>query len=316
MSRTMVTFRNTLSATLSALTLSWAMSGGCPANGDLAPSSANAVQPLKLGPVEFELKLVPDSRLILIEAFINSEGPFLFLVDTGFSGRACLSENLQKQFRLPRIRGMYSDDGGGRLKYHSGSRLPGIRIGGLEIEEEFEVLVADLEWLKTKSGRPIHGILGFQFFANYLMQLDFSGGMIRLFQGSLPRENNPHILRFRLRRGVPFCWISVGEQALPLLIDSGFDGGISLPSRLRGKIKCYSEPRLTGRLRTANSQDRRVYTSRLKVDAKLAGFDMVQPPVQFLEGYRTGVLGAQALKQFVVTFDRRQQRVHFALPSR
>ncbi|NQU47728.1 MAG: clan AA aspartic protease [Planctomycetes bacterium] len=309
----MFSFRTSLSSTCAAATLGWLASAGCPARGDLAPEALEVVARLDLGEADTELKLVKDPHLFLLEIQVNGEGPFLFSVDTGLSARVCVSERLRRELKLPRRRGMLADDGGGRIGYNAGSEVDSISIGDL-VWMELPVLVADLNWLQTDSGRPIDGIVGMRFFGEGLIQFDGNADLIRLFPGSLPRMAHPQVARYRLRRGVPYCWMKVGPHNFPALLDTGFDGGIALPDGFRDKVLCYDEPRFTATLRTTHSQNRKIYSARLKQDASLAGFKMHHPPVQFLQGYKTGIIGAQALRQFVVTLDRSQQRVHFALP--
>ncbi len=288
--------------------------GGCPAGGDLAPEPISAVEALDLGEADQELKLVSDPNLFLVEVMIGEHGPFLFSVDTGLSVRVCLAESLRRELGLPRRRGMFSSDGGGRVGYQPGSRVPTIRTGEVEWDD-LPVLVEDLSWLTTDSGRPIHGIVGMRFFGDRTIQFDGQKNVIRLFEQRLPRAPQAQITRFRLRGGVPYCWMQAGPHNFPVLLDTGYDGGIALPDSFRSKVLCYDEPRMTAKLRTAHGQDRKIYSARLKEDAKVAGFRMHYPPVQFLEDYRTGILGGQALRQFVVTIDREGQRVHFALPT-
>lgn len=310
----MFSFRASLSPLLGALTLAWTAGGGCPARGDLTPKAIAAEIPLDLGPASEELKLISDPNLFLLEVMVDGKGPFLFSVDTGLSVRVCLSESLRRELELPRGRGMFSNDGGGRTGYQPGSRVASIGVGGVQWTD-LPVLLEELDWLKAEDGRPIDGIIGMRFFGESTIQFDGNSDVIRLFDNRLPRESQPQIARFRLRGGVPYCWMRAGAHNFPVLLDTGYDGGIALPDSFRDKVQCYDQPRMTAKLRTAHGQDRKIYTARLKQDATLAGFQMHHPPVQFLEGYRTGILGGQALRQFVVTFDRRGQRVHFALPK-
>ena len=311
----MFSFRSALSSLMAAITLALSMGGGCPAVGDLAPEPVAAVTPLDLGDAAAELKLIPDPYLFLLEVKVDGKGPFLFSVDSGLSVRVCLADSLRRQLGLPRGRGMFSDDGGGQVGYQPGSRVPTISATGVEWTD-LPVLIEELDWLNAENGRNIDGIVGLRFFGERTIQFDGTNNVIRLFEEQLPRSSQPQVTRFRLRRGVPYCWMQAGAHNFPVLLDTGYDGGIAMPYSFRDKVLCYDQPRLTAKLRTAHSQDRKIYSARLKQDAKLAGFRMHHPPVQFLEGYRTGILGGQALRQFVVTLDRRSQRVHFGLPKK
>jgi hypothetical protein len=311
----MFSFRSSLSSLMAAITLAFSAGGGCPASGGLSPEPVAATAPLDLGRPAEELKLVSDPNLFLLEVKVDGKGPFLFSVDSGLSARVCLSDALRRQLKLPRGRGMFSDDGGGQVGYLPGSRVPSISVGEVKWTD-LPVLIEELDWLKTEQGRKIDGIVGLRFFGDKTIQFDGTHNVIRLFDAQLPRSSQPQTTRFRLRRGVPYCWMQAGAHNFPVLLDTGYDGGIAMPYSFRDKVICYDQPRLTAKLRTAHSSDRKIYSARLKQDAKLAGFRMHHPPVQFLEGYRTGILGGQALRQFVVTLDRRGQRVHFALPKK
>jgi predicted aspartyl protease len=285
---------------------------GCPGAQDLKPIALEASAPLELGEPSWQIPILPDPKLVLLEVHLNQQGPFLFALDTGMSELACLDLRIQKQLGLPELGGRLSNDGGGRFGYQARSQVQNLAVGGFQTND-LPVLVANLDWLKNQDGRPVDGVLGFALFRQFLLQIDCPGGQVRLYQGSLKDSKSTHTLQLQPRRKVPYIHMRVDGKFTRALLDSGFDGGLALPGSMMSRVECLAEPRLTGRLRTAHSDDRRIHTGKLKGQLTLAGYRLDQPPIQFLEGYRSAVLGRRALDLFVPVFDQRSHRVHLQL---
>jgi len=285
---------------------------GCPAGGKITPIDLEQVAPLEFGEPTWQFPILPDPRLVLIEVSLNQQGPFLFALDTGMPELACVNPELQKRLNLPDQGGLYSSDGGGRFGYQARSQVQQLAIGGF-LQSNQRVLVANLDWLVCQDGRSVDGVLGYPLFRQYLLQIDCPGGQVRLYRGSLRGQSSAHALSLQGRRRVPYIHLRVDGKFTRVLLDSGFDGGFALPDSMRTQVECLAEPRVTGRLRTAHSDDRRIYSARLKGALTVGGYRLDQPPVQFLEGYRSGVLGRQALDLFIPIFDQIHHRVYLQL---
>jgi aspartyl protease len=292
--------------------LSLGLLDGCPGAPELTPIDLEASEPFNLGEAIWKFPILADSKMVLLEAFVNQQGPFLFALDTGMSELACLDQRLQARLDLPELGGRLSSDGGGRFGYQARSQIQELGLGDFR-RQDLPVLVANLDWLLGQDGRAIDGVLGFPLFKQFLLQIDCPGGQVRLYQGSLKDSESAHTLSLQPRRKVPYLHLRVDGKFTRALFDSGFDGGLALPGSMLKQVECMAEPRVTGRLQTAHSDDRRIYSGRLKGQITLAGYRLDQPPIQFLEGYRTAVLGRRALDLFVPVFDQIHRRVHLQL---
>ena len=282
----------------------------CELPGELRPEPTVESQPLDLPDPAHELELVPDSRWVLARVQLG-EHPVLAAFDTGLSVRALVDEALCEELELPLSRGLWSTDGGGGQGYKRGTVLPALRWGSFE-RASMRALRSDLSFLKSDEGEPVQIVLGLPLFGRDTVQLDLAAKKLRVFRDApLPAVGSSHVLAMRRSGGVPFCPIRVGDQNLRLLLDSGFDGALALPDRLRGELPLRGDARRTGKVRTALGGGGAIHTARLDLDLDFAGYRFEAPAVQFLEGYRHAVLGRRSLEVLVWTLDPVHRRVHF-----
>ncbi|MCH2101228.1 MAG: retropepsin-like domain-containing protein [Planctomycetes bacterium] len=286
----------------------------CELPGDLRPTPTVDSQALILPKPTYELDLIADSRWVLTEVQLGDR-TLLAAYDTGLSVRAMIDEALCEELELPLSRGLWSTDGGSGRGYKRGTVLPPLRWGSFSLEP-IRALCADLSFLKSDDGRAVQLILGMPLFGRDTLQIDVPMGVLRVFQDtSLPPIGTAHVLAMRRWRDVPFCPLRIGERNLRLMLDSGFEGALSLPDSLRKELPLRGEARRTGKVRTALGEGGAIHTGRLGLDLDLAGYRFEAPAVQFLEGYRHAVLGRRSLEVLVWTLDPVNGRVHFGLPA-
>ena len=286
----------------------------CELPGALRPEPTTESQSLSLPEPAHELALIPDSQWVLTRVQLG-EHSVLAAYDTGLSVRALVDEALCEELDLPLSRGLWSTDGGGGQGYKRGTVLPGLRWGSFALSS-MRALRSDLSFLKSDSGEPVQIVLGLPLFGRDTVQLDLGAKKLRVFRDApLPPVGSAHVLAMRRSGGVPFCPIRVGEENLRLLLDSGFDGALALPDRLRAELPLRGDARRTGKVRTALGGSGAIHTARLDLDLSFAGYRFEAPAVQFLEGYRHAVLGRRSLEVLVWTWDPTNGRVHFGLPA-
>lgn len=286
----------------------------CELPGDLRPEPTVEAQALVLPEPRHELELIDDSRWVLTRVQVG-ERSVLAAYDTGLSVRALVDEALCDELELPLTRGLWSSDGGSGQGYKRGTVLPGLQWGSFQ-RDSMRALRSDLSFLKSDDGEPVQIVLGLPLFGRDTVQIDLAAARLRVFEDApLPPAGSGHVLAMRRGRGVPFCPIRVGEENLRLLLDSGFDGALALPDRLRGELPLRGEAQRTGKVRTVLGSGGAIHTGRLDLDLAFAGYQFAAPGVQFLEGYRHAVLGRRSLEVLVWTLDPINGRVHFGLPS-
>jgi len=123
----------------------------------------------------------------VVEVMVNSKGPFLFLVDTGAAGVGRIDASREDELKLPQVGEARASDGSGQ-NIHT---IPIYRAETLQVGS-YEMTSVDLA--SRSYNRPgemqIDGVLGFGFFANSLLVLDFPNKRVQIIEGSLPPTDN------------------------------------------------------------------------------------------------------------------------------
>lgn len=283
----------------------------CELPGALDPIPVQPTVALELPEPSLELALEHDPRWLLARVRLG-EREVLAAFDTGLSVRALVDDALCEELALPMQRGLWSTDGGGGSGYKRGTTLEQLSWGPFQ-QEGIRALRGDLSFLRAANGEAVQLVLGMRLFNGRTVQLDAVAGRVRIWEDArLPAVGRNQVVPVRRLGGVPFCPLQVDGENLRLLLDTGFDGALALPDRLRGEVELVGEARRTGRVRTALGEGGAIYTGRLASDLTFAGFRFESPGVQFLEGYEHAVLGRGALERLILTLDVRGGRAHFA----
>ena len=150
--------------------------------GWLAPLAPLAAQtPLPAKPVAVPFQLLP-SRHIVVDVKVNGKGPFKFIFDTG------APINLIGN-RVAKEAGLASGASGGTLSLllsgPTQAKVKELTIGDVTATK-VPAMVMDHPTVKTisdifeKEVGPIHGIIGFPFFARYAMTVDYQRSELSL----------------------------------------------------------------------------------------------------------------------------------------
>src|SRR4051812_43799250 len=109
---------------------------------------------------------------------------------------------------------------------------------------------------------------------------------------------------------------SLGEHRTPFTLDTGNDGGISVPFAATEWLKFKSAPRIVAKVATSQAEFD-VLAGALSTDVKIGQYQFIQPTVEYSPMYKgSGSLGIGAIKQFVITFDQRHKLVRFEREGR
>jgi predicted aspartyl protease len=198
--------------------------------------------PAQESPQVAVLDITHDKPFVMVT--INGKGPFRFIVDTGTSSEAFITQELADELGL-------SAAGHVRLSDPSGQgvqKVPMVVLQSLAVAGvEFTGVKAAVHHLSSGDG-DYQGLLGFRLFRNYLLTIDYPNHRMELASGELAPDGAKSVLPFRMPDGIPVVSISIDENQVDALIDSGGEG-LSLPLELAYKLKFLSAP-----LELSNSQ--------------------------------------------------------------
>jgi len=198
---------------------------------------------------------------------------------------------------------------GRRLRTGKWVRLRDGEAGPMKIRK-IKAKVHEMERTSRALGTPLDGILGFPTFESLLLTLDYLAGEIRVSKGSLPEIDDATVFR-DVGKVRPYLALEIGGALIPVLVDSGFTGGLTL--RESDPLAWASEPRAVSssvrysgtRLDTAGRLDENVAYGPLIMD---------RPIVEIIEK-GTRLSGEDLLRRFVWTFDQRARRIRMIAPS-
>jgi hypothetical protein len=244
--------------------------------------------------------------LFLADAVINGCGPFTLVIDTGSAATVV----------TPRVASMLSGDarpvmfmsgqgaGGGEAPVRSIVAVKSMKCGALELRG-FEAATIDLGAIQRSMGTRIDGIIGYPAFANVLLTLDYPGRRAVVARGELPSPDQREVLACTTF-SMPRIEIRVGDDPQTALLDSGFGGTVDLAGFSYAPLTAppvgVGTPAVVG-----GKASNRI--ARLGVDVAFGRFVLARPIVS--EARTESLIGAQALRDFAITFDQAHQRVRF-----
>jgi hypothetical protein len=247
---------------------------------------------------------------LVIEAKWDRNGPYHFIIDTG-SSVTLISPDLAKRYsdksmplpETPQVR-VKSAEGGAAL-------LPVTNLRRIELgEARFDnvpALIYDCAQLSAHLGVKIDGILGFPFFRETQLSLDYPHSRVVLTPASNPPLQPGATISFNNASRTPLIPIHVGDTTLIALIDSGSDAPLNLnPVGLHPNYT--TPPKPGGKIGTL-SGDRTQKIGRLADTLTIGTYAMPQPLVEMTDELSS--VGGQVLRNFIVTFNQEKSQVTF-----
>jgi CubicO group peptidase (beta-lactamase class C family) len=261
---------------------------------------------------DVEVPLLRSGHLPAVNVMVNGQGPFLFAIDTGGQGAARVSAALAARLGLSKVGEILSGDPSGRdPQTRALMAVDTIEIGGAR----FSVLHASVRG-EGEPSRPetVDGILGFGFFAECLLTLDYPANRLRLSRGSLPPADGKQVLDYRDTRGIPAFTITVAGRELLADLDTGSMGGIVLPESEAATLPLDGPLAVVGRARTLSNAFE-IKAAPLNGDVTLGGLTFSRPRLEFQPVFPMANIGARVLRDLVLTFDPRNRRLRLVRPT-
>jgi hypothetical protein len=241
---------------------------------------------------------------------INGKGPFRFLIDTGTGGDAIVTSELATQLDLPPAGEVRVDDPSGRGGQQFPKRkLDSMRVAGID----FYSIKAIEHSLPADEG-ACQGMLGFTFFRDYLLTLDYINGRLILAEGELAPDGEKSVLPFRMPDGVPIARLKIGNRDVEAQIDSG-GAGLSLPERLVPLLRLSVEPAAFANGQTLFTRFQ-IKVAKLATDVQLGAITLDHPWVEINPAFPMANFGSCPLQHFIVTFDQENKLVRLEGPRK
>lgn len=241
-------------------------------------------------------------NLFLVNVTINGHGPFQMVLDTGATHSA-VSQRIARALQADVSQAAVDVSGarGDSTTATAALRVRTLEAGGLTLRD-FDALVLDFSPFAATLGERVQGILGYSAFEGLLLTLDYPRGEARVSRGDLDRAA-PHTLQ-TLRTTAPVVRANIGSRPLRVLLDSGLDGSIDLADAGPSDFESAPVPVANSHTIGGAALD---YAARLNTDITLGDLTLRRPIVCKIP--QDNLIGAELLRRFVVTFDRRSRLV-------
>jgi predicted aspartyl protease len=255
-----------------------------------AAAAFGGLQNKTIPPVPFDLT----NNLIFLQARINSSKSLPFILDTGASV-SVINESWAKELGIP---GVELPD----------TTLAAIRLSGLE----------------AGLGQPVGGILGYDIFERYIVEIDYASRLVRLYGvESYKYSGKGQALPITIEERTPFIRARIlkpygGSAEGKFEFDTGQTGALTLTGSFVTQNKLLAPSQRTLQITTgailAGQVNARV--SRVR-GLQLGHFVIANPTTNITQGAqdtglsteKAGLIGGEILRRFKVIVDYKRERV-------
>lgn len=231
-----------------------------------------------------------------VDVFVNGEGPFNFLIDTGASGDGRIDTAPVARLGVPLVGTVENSDGVNSRDERIAS-LERISVGGFS-RSDLRVMTRDYNPpSRDPSLARLDGILGIEFFAGSVATIDSPGRRLVIERGAL-NPNSEHVVPFEEPNRVP---LQIGGAMHTCGIDSGSVVTAHLPLSMADSL-------VVGELADAGA-GRRANTTftfrrgRIGADLTLAGNRIGGLDALFSDRALDINVGSGLLSRYVVSID-------------
>jgi hypothetical protein len=260
--------------------------------------------------------VVPEAFPVpVVEVSLNGSGPWRLAVDTAMGGTVMLRKELAGEMGLPVVgQAMVGDSSGKNLKPADLVQIDSMRLGQLEVTQIIGIGFAAGEAHLKEVPEDIHGILGNRIYAELLMTLDYPARKIIFRSGELA-ATDASVIEFEDQGNVMVVEMDLAGHTVPLIVDSGSRGTITLPESLAGELPLRGELREIESISTVSNTYRRT-AARLDGQALLAGTRLLDPEIGFADEHTPKLIGYGVLKHFAITIDQAHGRLRWVLAGK
>lgn len=238
---------------------------------------------------------------IYVEASVNSQGPYIFALDTGASGMGRADSGLTAALALPQVSEGQTSDGVKQAK------VPLVRIGSLKfgglVRKDIDVITRDYR-SRLAPEAAFAGILGREFFADGLLVIDYPKGRIRFTRSARLRPDMAGAMTYEKAFRVP---VSIGGTVVTGNLDTGANVAFVLPKTLYEGIS--NEPLLAPVVGTLTNSKIETHRVTLAGPFGLGGLSGRNLEVRVSPQFSEVLVGAHFLKGAAILIDQRTSTV-------
>ncbi|WP_255481074.1 aspartyl protease family protein [Pontibacter sp. Tf4] len=271
-------------------------------------------------------------NLIVIPVKVNGSRPLNFILDSGVNSTLITQLDFSDTLSLNNsstitVKGL----GQGYELEAIVSRGNSLQLSGIEgVNQEVYVLLEDIFNLSTRMGMPIHGIIGYDIFKNFIVKINYNTRMLTLYRPDTKLRVNSKCEQYQLHIEDSKAYVYANVQQyngdslqVKLVVDTGASHSLSLYLPTNQKLKlppkvmeAYLGRGLSGDVHGKIGRLDGISLGRYQFQDLPASYpDEEAIKVALNVANRNGNLGSDILKRFTVIFDYPHNRMYL-MPNR
>jgi predicted aspartyl protease len=273
------------------------------------------------------IKFKTSSNLIIIPVAINTSDTLNFILDTGVRYPIITELPFVNKLNLNYLQPIKMQglgEGEQLTAYKSGNNT--INIDGMvAFNQEIHMIISESFQISQILGIPVHGLIGFNLFKDYVVKIDYAEHTITLIKPEYfdyKEKQKDIVLPLTFEQNKPFVTTNIVtdrnvDVPVKLLVDTGAsdalwlstnsDSRISLPEN---HIETFLGRGLSGDLYGKKGRIGAIWVGPLVLYEPIVAFpenDLVDQLIG--KNDRNGTLGAEILRRFYVTMDYPNKRL-------
>jgi hypothetical protein len=268
--------------------------------------------------VHISFKMV--NNLIILPLFINGSDTMRFILDTGVQSILLTELTQSDSLNLHYIRKIHIKGlglGEDMEAYQSYGNL--VEFSGV-VGKNIEVLILkdDIFFLSTKLGMQVHGLIGFDIFSKFVVEIDYDKMLLTLHNPTKVKRKKfkgTHI-PISIENTKPYIYGSIVQDDsskidVKLIVDTGASHAISLDRNTTNRIKLpkqtidsYLGKGISGDIQGKIGRISALQIANFQLYDLIAAYpDEIYTKNVYGVANRNGNLGADILRRFHVVFD-------------
>jgi predicted aspartyl protease len=237
---------------------------------------------------------------LLIEVYVNGKGPYNFLFDTGASGIGRIDSRVVEELNLSVVDSIQNYDGSGNYQIEPLVGLDKLAVGNVKV---YDVRLMSRNYNKSHKEGDIRtdGIIGRDFFKDYLIKIDCPNNALIISNGSLNSKDSTvsqYTEAFQIRGKI--------ESIDPLFhFDTGSNMSFHIPKSIIDRLS-YRNTNNRRIARKANTEyviqeailESKIQVGSIEVENQLVGYSEKATYIN---------VGMKFLKNYKITIDQKNK---------
>lgn len=256
-------------------------------------------------------------NMVIIQLQINNKGPFNFVMDTGVGLMIITDPEVIDSLKIP-VRRLLKLRGFGENESYEAYASPVLNIGIPGLTSYgicAAVLKKDQFGLSNYAGMPIHGLLGYEFFNNLAVKVNFSDSTLTVYRYTDRKKfAKGDMVPITIEDHKPYMEANVvmpngSVRKSKLVVDLGAGHPLSLENvsekdELQKRcIHANLGVGFSGPINGFISRVNEIEIGKYKVKNIISSFPQDDSLRKYMDIKRDGNLGIGLLKKFVIVFD-------------